>query len=154
MQIFCSESVKSHETAKIFSKKIKILSELNEIKFSMNDFSHKKEFSTDKLDSEKINKARFRFSQALINDQLQEKQETIIKRIINLDKILKNCPDNQNILCVSHGFIMKLSENYFLTGKNDINSLVSTYDWKKPTYDFMGGFVVYCENRMIKIKKV
>lgn len=154
LQVFCSESIKSQETARLFSKKIKMLSGLNEIKFSMNDFSSKKEFPTDELNHEKINEARFLFSQALINNQLQEKQEGIIKRIINLGEILKNYPDNQNILCISHGFIMKLFENYFLTGKKDIKSLVSAYDWKNPTYDFLNGFIISSENNAIKIDKI
>lgn len=141
-QLFCSELIRSQETAKLFSKKTKTFSELNEIKFSINDFSCKEEFPTNNLDYEKINEVRYNFSKALINDHLQERKESIRKRIINFEGILKNYHDNQNIFCFSHGFIMKLFENYFLTGKKDIDSLVSLYDWKKPTFDFLDGFTI------------
>lgn len=153
-QIFCSKLIRSQETAKLFSKKISMLSNLNEIKFSMNNFSSKEEFPTDNFDYKKINGVRYDFSQMLINNRLQEKKENIIKRIINFGEILKNNPDNQNIFCFSHGFIMKLFENYFISGKKDIDSLISAYNWKKPTFDFTEGFALYCENSVIKIKKV
>lgn len=153
-QVFCSEFIRSQETAKLFSKKISIVSDLNEIKFSMDNFSSKEEFPTDEFDYRKINETRFRFSQALIHDQLQENQKSIRKRIINLEKYIINCPDRQNILCISHGFIMKLFENFFLTGKKDINFLVSLYNWKNPTFDFLGGFIVSYKNNSVKVKKL
>ncbi|MCG2689982.1 histidine phosphatase family protein [Candidatus Parcubacteria bacterium] len=141
-KVFCSEFTRSKETALLFSKTPIIVSQLNEIKFSMNNFSRPEELPTDNLEPERINKIRHRFSLALLNNSLCEKQEEIKQRISDFKKTLFEFGSESTILCCSHGFIMKLYENSFNSSTTDFSSLVNMHDWKKPPFRFLDGFVI------------
>jgi len=146
--VLCSQFIRSQETARLFSDNILIFPELNEIKFSMEDFSNHSDLPNNKFDSNKINSLRYDFSQALINDQLQECMTEITARITNFINVLDSMESPKNIICCSHGFIMKLFENYLLSNKNmkNFKSLVSMHDWRKPTYDFLEGFTNFSDS--------
>lgn len=142
--IFSSEFIRSKETAKLFSQDIKSISELNEIKFSMHDFSIPSDLPNQELEKDKINAIRYNFAQALIHDELREKQKDVIKRILDFKQILNSTNLSRTVLCCSHGFIMKLFENFFRSNcqiKN-LKNLILMHDWTKPPYQFLDGFVI------------
>lgn len=143
-KVFCSEFRRSKETALLFSKKPVTVSQLNEIKFSMHDFSKPEELPTNKLEPEKINKIRHQFSEALLDNKLHEKQKEIEQRMVDFKKVLSTLRPEETIFCCSHGFIMKLYENSFFVNNptNSFTSLVTMYDWRKPPFGFLDGFLV------------
>jgi len=144
--IFCSEFTRSQETAKLFSQSVIIAKQLNEIKFSMNDFTNHKELGSS-FDTKKINKIRYKFSRALLNDSLQEKQKNILKRITKFNSILEQTPSNASILCCSHGFIMKLYENFLRDNTKNFRDIITSYDWTKPPFNFLDEFTVTLNNK-------
>ena len=143
-RVFCSTFNRSQETACLFSKKITITSQLDEINFSMRDFSEPEDLSADKFDKKIINRIRHQFSIALIDNKLQEKQKDITKRLADFKKNIDDLGMSETVLCCSHGFIMKLFQNFFLSVRklNDFKRLVIMYNWKKPPFAFLSGFVI------------
>lgn len=142
--ILSSRLIRSQGTAKLFSDSITSFSELNEIKFSMKDFSNPSDLPDNKFNHDKMNSLRQSFSKALMNNQLRENRKNIEERVANFVNFLENIDLSGNILCCSHGFIMKIFENYFISkGRiRDAKSLTNMYDWEKPTYEFLEGFVI------------
>lgn len=123
----------------------------------MNTFSSPQELPGDNFETKTINKIRYNFSCALLDDSLQEKQKNIMERIINFIFLLNQAKPNTTILCCSHGFILKLYENFFLTKSENyiFENIVKTYNWKKPPFDFLDGFIVELDNNdEIKISKI
>lgn len=143
-QVFCSEFGRSEETAKLFTDTVIVAPQLNEIQFSMSDFSSVDELSGDELEPERINTIRYNFSCALLNDTLKEKQKDIIDRVTGFISTLRAIKTDTTILCCSHGFIMKLYEHFFRYGDQlyDFEHIVRGYDWRKPPFGFLDGFVV------------
>lgn len=142
--IFCSEFNRSKETARLFGKEPIVASQLNEIRFSMNDFSNQAELPDNELESEKINTIRYNFSRVLLADNLQEKQASIQQRIVDFDLMIQQLPKSAIVICLSHGFIMKLYQNFY---RNDakvkkFKDLVARYDWTKLPFDFLEGFII------------
>lgn len=155
-QVFCSEFIRSRETAKLFSNSVTRTPQLNEIKFSMDDFSTPQELLDNGFDAKKINKIRYKFSCALLNDSLQEKQKSIRERTTEFASILRKIQPNTTVLCCSHGFIMKLYENFF---RNEckpysFENIVRGHDWRKPPFGFLDGFVVEFDNGMKDITQL
>jgi len=154
-KILCSRLIRSQETARLFSKDIRIVTELDEIQFSMNDFSKSDELSDNKFDSKLINKIRYNFSQALIRDQLYERKEHVIERIFHFKNLINGIAVSETIICCSHGFIMKLYENSFRLNyqANDFETVVSLHDWKKPPFKFLDGFVIVQQDGMFNVTR-
>jgi len=152
-RVLCSRLARSQETARLFSADIIIASELDEIKFSMKDFSKPDDLPGDDLDPERINKIRYNFSRALICDQLNESREPIIERMLRFKDLIERNVASETILCFSHGFIMKLYENFFRLNCqiSDFEAVVSLYDWKKPPFKFLDGFVVLWQSGRFRV---
>lgn len=155
-KIFCSQLLHSQETAKLFSKDIIIASSLNEIKFSMYDFSLVDDLPNNKVNPKRINRIRYQFSQALIRDRLHERKKHIIKRMLRLTNFIKTSTTHGTIICCSHSFIMKLYENLFrLNGQIDnFETLISLHNWKNPPFKSLRGFVVTYQNDIFHVVRI
>jgi len=154
-QVFCSEFIRSRETAKLFSNSVTVAPQLNEIKFSMDDFSTPQELLDDGFDAKRINKIRYKFSCVLLNDSLREKHKSIVERITEFVSILRKIQPNTTVLCCSHGFIMKLYENFFRNEYKpySFENIVRGHDWRKPPFGFLDGFVVEFDDSEEKLVK-
>lgn len=147
-QVYCSIFPRSHQTALLFSKNYTATHQLNEIRFSMNDFTSRQELTGESIKPEEINTIRKQFADALLADALQEKKEDIHHRI---QSFINNLP-NGTSLCMSHGFIMKLLENALLypSSTYSFDEQINAYDWRKPPYGFLQGFVIeYHQNKTV-----
>ena len=138
--IFCSPLKRGRETAFfVRSNKgldIKILKELNEIKFSLKRLLTEEEYN--KYGSDLV---RERFIEAFVNDCLSEKRIDIKRRITRLLYKLKNLPDGYYLL-VSHSFLMKILQSY-VKNKNlfkDPRILLKSFDYAKKTFNHGYGF--------------
>jgi broad specificity phosphatase PhoE len=144
-QVFCSAFIRSQETAHLFSRKITITPQLNEIRFSMRDFSEPQKLPINELNKERINGIRYKFSVALLNDKLQEKQREITERITAFKRILDSLDSTKTVLCCSHGFIMKLYENFLFSSckSESFRRFVLMHNWRKSPFQFLSGFVIF-----------
>lgn len=120
----------------------------------MHNFSVPSDLPSKELEKNKINQVRYNFAQALINNKLCEKQEDIIKRLVGFKQIINNIKPQKTILCCSHGFIMKLFENFFRSGcqVKSFKKIVLMHDWTKPPYQFLDGFIVLCKKVRFQIE--
>ncbi|MBI4599746.1 histidine phosphatase family protein [Candidatus Uhrbacteria bacterium] len=150
-QIFCSEFIRSGQTAKLFSLPVNTAPQLNEIKFSMNDFSTHRELSSNTFEPSTINLIRYNFSLALLSDALYEKQASIMGRISECASILCALSPNTTALCCSHGFIMKLYENFFrnMNEPHIFEQIVTAHDWSIAPYGFTEGFIVELSDTVV-----
>lgn len=143
-QVYCSIFPRSHQTALLFSKNYTATHQLNEIRFSMNDFTSRQELTGESIKPQEINIIRKQFADALLADTLQEKKEDIHYR---MQSFINNLPTGTS-LCMSHGFIMKLFENALLypSPTYSVDEQVNAYDWRKPPYGFLQGVIITIDN--------
>lgn len=142
--VFSSAFIRSQDTAQLFSEQHTATTALNEIKFSMHDFSTPEQLGGEVLEPAKINAIRYQFAQTLLSDGLQEKQHAIFERMNTLAEHLRTLPEDSSVLCLSHGFIMKLYENFFRYHCNVAHStqIITDYDWTRAPFGFLDGFTI------------
>ena len=143
-KVVCSEFIRSQETAVLFHPAADVSPLLNEIRFSMDDFSRETELPGDTLDTSKMNIIRKNFSLALLRDGMQESQENILDRIREFAATVNMIEEASVLLCCSHGFIMKLFENFFRRrcAVARFQDIVLDHDWTKAPYGFLDGFML------------
>jgi len=127
--ILCSDTLRAIQTANLIQKKIKHIIKiiptnlLREVAHAMNQFINEMEFNNNgeeykiKTSSEikyfnvNIRLARKRFIEAFVKNQLTESKESVINRIQDLLQVLKElAKDNKQILCISHGFFIRIMQ--------------------------------------------
>ncbi len=113
---------------------------LNGIRFSMDQLVGKEEF----IESYKtaIVKARTMFVEKFFKDQLLESRKSIEERMSSLIARLKEL--SGNVMCISHGFYMKLLEIYIksLDKFESLESLIDAFEPTKKPYEPLQGFSI------------
>lgn len=140
--IFSSPSIRSIQTANLYGKEYKEVNLLSEVRYKMSDFIFKNEFFDKKMEPN-IDLARSKFVSALINSSLSENFNEVIDRIDKLFSLLKK-EDVKIIICISHGFMLKIIESYIKDRrlKDNPKLLLKYFSGKKETFKFNSGFLV------------
>ncbi|MDO8503938.1 MAG: histidine phosphatase family protein [bacterium] len=144
--VYCSPRKRSIQTANFILSDPRVLEELIEVKFEMEDFITEKGFY-DKQGNANVQKARKAFVKALVNNKLGESYKEVIQRIESLLKMISQDRSNK-ILVFSHGFFMKIIEAYVKDSsvKNRSKNLLKYFDGSSETFKFCGGFILEFEN--------
>lgn len=150
LTIFTAPRGQTYETAKLIvqvynlpSVQIISLDELRGIRFSMKQLISRDEFLS--MPYEKaIVKARQQFIRKLFNNELEESFDSVKKRILTVLSILGN--SEGNVLCISHGFFMKLIEVFTLMPEafESVSQLEQAFNPKQKPFGFLEGFCLKC----------
>lgn len=140
--IYCSPRKRSILTAHFVTKKPKVMNELIEVRFKMEDFIPEKDFY-DKQGNPKVKKARKYFVNALINSNLEESYKEVMQRIESLLKTISQ-DKSEKVVIFSHGFFMKIIEAYIKDRSIDNypKNLLKYFDGSSETFKFCEGFIL------------
>lgn len=134
--IYSSTLQRGQDTARLFGKNVKLIKELNEIKFYLKNLLSEEEYNI-----YGSNLVRERFIESFISDSLITKRVDIKKEIDNLLYLFQKLPDGTH-LAISHSFKMKIMEIY-IHHKNLFNNptiIRNYFNTHKKTYNFGEGY--------------
>jgi broad specificity phosphatase PhoE len=108
--IMVSESRRTRETARIIDRDLPIVrtSYLNEILFDLSQLVPEQRFRQEGMAS-----VRLALFTALLDGSNVEKLENVFRRLEGLDQLIRES-EFQSIMCVTHGFLMRFLQLYFL----------------------------------------
>lgn len=130
--VFYARSYQCHETAGIFNKPKLGLDTLLPLKFDLAKIIKTDEF--EKLGSKAFDVLRQRYLKSFFKNQLLEDNQKI-SRIF--DQLVDICPPNSTALVVSHAYLIKQLESYYLLGKNMFTDFSSLSKIFKPQFETM-----------------
>lgn len=145
-KIFTSSDERCIKTGAFFQKEMQVLPLLDEIKYDMTNFIHKEDFF--KNGSAQVDKARVLFVNALLEDHLFEHYESVIARIEKFIQVIDE--EKEDIICISHGFILRVIEAYLQDGTvgNKRVLLRKYFSGQKESYQFGKGLMVTYNNNL------
>lgn len=140
--ILSAEDERCVETAKLVGRPYKLLSDLREIGYKMEDFITKADFY-DSRGRPRVGEARKLFVEALIDGRLSEGLGEAVGRIEAVMKTLREERFGKATV-VTHSFFLKLVEVYLKDAavKNDPSVIARHVKGKGEFYKFFGGFEV------------
>lgn len=151
--VICSRRKRSIETAQIITKKIRATNLLVEVDYKMGDFISQTSFYGTRS-KPNVDKARRSFVNALVQDRLQEKYNSVLNRIEKIFEVISST-DKKYIVLISHGFFMKIIEAYIKDPEIKYNpkKLLKYFSGRTETFHFCEGFVLVEEKGVFKFKK-
>ncbi len=137
--ILCSTAKRTQDTAALLFPSVPsdIQACLNEIPFDLTALLTEAEFQKHGMPL-----VRTRFFEALMEGRSMESLREIWLRLASLDEYIRTRHDAQ-ILCITHGFLLRCLQLYFLHGERDPAQITLEKMQAMVNYSYLDGFVCH-----------
>jgi broad specificity phosphatase PhoE len=143
--VLCADDKRCFSTARLICARPTRSKLLSEIGYSMDQVMPKDEFFG-KGSRPEIERARKGFIDALVGDRVNERYGDIMARIRSLFRLLK-AAEGDDVVAVSHGFLMKAVEAYAKDGsiEREPKKIRNHFDESSIAFGFLEGFTLNLE---------